>query len=127
MPDLNDKRAEKRLNYSWPMWFCKEYDSEFIQGQMAEISSTHMTFTCYSDSCPDAKDILLVKISVPKYMPDDEFEIKNFNHYCKVSRVDHINPFLRQIVVEFTIPLPFKPGEQKVTNQSALERQFCDF
>jgi len=127
MSDFNEKRCERRLSYGWPMWFCRENDAEFLQGQMVDVSSTHAAFTCNSQFCPEAKDILVTRISVPEYMSEDEFEAKDFTRFCTVFRVDQMNPLLKLIVVKFTAPLPFKPGEQKNANQAVLEQQFCDF
>ena len=127
MSDVNKRRSEKRLSYGWPMWFCLENDKEFIQGQMVDVSSTHAAFTCNSQFSPEAKDVIVARISVPEYISEDEFESKDFTRFCTVFRADYMNPLLKLIVVKFTAPLPFKPGEQKIANQKVLEQQFCDF
>ena len=127
MSDCNEKRSEKRLSYGWPMWFCRENDKEFVQGQMVDVSSTHAAFTYNSQFCPEAKEVLVARVNVPEYTSEDEFEVKDFTRFCTVFRVDRMNPLLRLIVVKFTAPLPFKPGEQEIASQAALEQQFCDF
>ena len=127
MSDFKEKRSEKRLSYGWSMSFCRENDKEFTQGQMVDISSTHAAFTCNENFNPTSKDVIVVRISVPKYTSKDKFEAKDFTRFCTVFRVDQMSPLLKLVVVKFTAPLPFKPGEQKFGNEAVLENRFSDF
>ena len=127
MSDFNERRPEKRLAYGWPMSFCRENDKDFIQGQMVNISSNHAAFTCDPRFNPDSKDVLVVQISMPKFTSKDKFEKRDYTRFCTIFRVDQMDPLLKLIVVKFTAPLAFRPGEQKFLNQTALENRFCDF
>ncbi len=109
------------------MQFCRENDKDFIQGQMVDVSSNHAAFTCNPQFNPDSKDVLVVKITVPEYTSKDKFEKRDYTRFCTLFRVDQMSPLLKLIVVKFTAPLPFKPGEQIFLNQTVLENQFSDF
>ena len=121
MSDFNESRSEKRLGYDWPMQFCQENDKKFIGGQMVDVSSTHAAFTCDPQFNLNARAILVVKISVPEYTSKDKFRAKDFTRFGTLFRVDLINPTLKLIVVKFTTPLSFKPGEQKFLNPAVLK------
>ena len=127
MQNFNEKRSEKRLVFGWPMQFCREKDKDFIQGQMVDVSRTHAAFTCNPQFNPDSKDVLVVKITVPEYTSKDKFEKRDYIRFCTLFRVDQMSPLLKLIVVKFTAPLPFRPGEQKFGNQAVLEQGLCDF
>jgi len=47
-----ERRAEKRLRYNWPIWFAQDFDDILTQGQMVDVSSRGAAFTCYADRCP---------------------------------------------------------------------------
>ena len=127
MQNFNEKRLEKRLSYGWPMQFCRENDKDFIQGQMVNISSNYAAFTCDPRFNPDSKDVLVVQISVPKFTSKDNYEEKKFVRFCRIFLLGKMDLSLNLIVVKFTVPLPFKPGEQRFLNQTVLENQFSDF
>ena len=122
-----NKGQRNVLSYGWPMQFCRENDKDFIQGQMVDVSSTHAAFTCNPQFNPDSKDVLVIKITVPEYTSKDKFEKRDYTCFCTLFRVDQMSPLLKLIVVKFTAPLPFKPGEQRFLNQTVLENQFSDF
>ena len=100
---------------------------EFTQGQMVDVSSTHAAFTFNSEVCPDDDDILVIRFSVPKFTSEDKYDIEDFTRSAAIYRVDQMDKLLKLIVVKFTEPLPFKPGEQEFVNKAILEHQFCDF
>jgi hypothetical protein len=112
MDGNNDRRREKRLSYYWPIWFAEDFNGTLSQGQMADVSSKAAAFTCYPDSCPFLGQQLTVRFSVPRYGPDDSFDLANFTCEGQVSRVDDVSRFSRRIALKFTKPLPFRPGEQ---------------
>ncbi len=116
MDKPNERRTEQRLRYYWPIWFAEDPNDILAQGQMVDVSSRGAAFTCYAnDGCPYHGQHITARFSVPRYGPDDSFDMANFTRSAHVCRVDNINSFLRRIAVQFAEPLPFKPGEQDTT------------
>ena len=121
MEENNDRRREQRLRYYWPIWFAEDVNSTLLQGQMVDISSRAAAFTCYaSDGCPNYGQHLTARFSVPRYGSEGSFDMANFTRSGYVYRIDNVNSYLRRVVVQFTEPLPFKPGEQEA---KVFERQ----
>ena len=113
MESTPERRREQRLRYHWPVWFAEDFAGILSQGQMVDVSSGGAAFTCYSNnSCPNPGQHITARFSVPRYRPDDSFDMREFIRRGHVCRVDSINPGLRRIAVRFFDPLPFKPGEQ---------------
>ena len=80
---------------------------------MIDISSRAAASTCHADnSCPYLGQHITTRFSVPRYGPDDSFDLANFDCSGHISRIDEVNSFLRRVVVQFAEPLPFRPGEQ---------------
>jgi hypothetical protein len=114
MNATNERRTEERLCYHWPIWFAEDFNGELSQGQMADISSRAAAFTCYADQqCPYPGQYVTARFSVPRYGPDDSFDMVDFVRSGHVHRIDGVNSALRRVVVQFSDPLPFRPGEQK--------------
>jgi len=115
MNTTREQRTEERLSYQWPIWFAEDFHDELSQGQMADVSSRAAAFTCYADDrCPRPGQYLTARFSVPQYGPDDSFDIVDFVRSGRVSRVDGVNNALRRVTLQFTEPLPFRPGEQNI-------------
>jgi hypothetical protein len=109
----NERRNEQRLRYHWPIWFAENFDGELTQGQMVDISSTGAAFACYSDgNCPYSGQYVTARFSVPRYGPDDSFDMEDFIRSGHVCRIDNLNKFSHRVAIQFANPLPFKPGEQ---------------
>ena len=108
-----ERRTEQRLRYFWPVWFAENPNHALSQGQMVDVSSKGAAFTCYADDgCPHIGQHIMARFSVPQYGRDDSFDMANFTRSGHVCRVDQVNSFLRRIAVQFSEPLPFRPGEQ---------------
>ena len=109
----NERRSEQRLRYYWPIWFAEDFNEALSQGQMLDISSRGAAFTCHADdTCPYLGQEITARFSVPRFGPDDSFDMANFTRSGHICRVDDVNTFLRRVAVQFVEPLPFKPGEQ---------------
>jgi hypothetical protein len=109
----NERRNEQRLRYHWPVWFAENFDEELTQGQMVDISSTAASFTCYANgSCPYPGQQIAARFSVPRYGPDDSFDMADFKISGHICRINDLNRFSRRVAIRFANPLPFKPGEQ---------------
>jgi hypothetical protein len=122
-----ERRTEQRLRYQWPIWFAENFDGILAQGQMADISSRGAAFTCYADeSCPNPGQYIKARFSVPRYRPDEAFDMADFTRSGHICRVDSVNSYLRRVAIQFAEPLPFKPGEQADTGaESDSESTFA--
>ncbi len=113
-----ERRREKRLRYNWPVWFAEDFNDVLVQAQMVDISSGGAAFTCYADKCPYDGQHITTRFSVPRYGEDASFDLENFVRHGRICRVDQLSPFIRRVAVQFSEPLPFKPGE--ITDTEAL-------
>jgi len=113
MTMTSERRTEQRLCYHWPIWFAEDYRGELSQGQMVDLSSRAAAFTCYADErCPHPGQQMTARFSIPRYGPEDSFDMVDFVRSGHVYRVDGVNHSLRRVVLQFAEPLPFRPGEQ---------------
>ena len=123
MDKNNERRRERRLRYHWPVWFAEDFNEVLTQGQMVDICSGGAAFTCYEhENCPDPGQHITARFSVPRFGPEDSFDMAGFIRSGCVCRVDHVNSSLRRVAVQFAEPLPFKPGEQAGTKFDAQQR-----
>ena len=92
---------------------------------MLDISSRGAAFTCPADdTCPYLGQEITARFSVPRFGPNDSFDMANFTRSAHVCRVDNVNSFLRRIAVQFAEPLPFKPGEQNTCEAEIQTKNF---
>jgi len=118
----DERRAEERLHYHWPIWFAEDVNGELGQGQMTDISSRAAAFTCRADyQCPHPGQHLTARFSVPRYGDDGAFDVADFVRWGHISRVDEVNSVLRRVTMHFGEPLPFRPGEQENPLEPAEE------
>ncbi|MBE0534467.1 MAG: PilZ domain-containing protein [Phycisphaerae bacterium] len=126
MMENNERRIEKRLRYSWPVWFAENYNDLLTQGQMIDISSTGAAFSCYADRCPWPGQQITARFSVPKYDQDNSFDLENFIRDGHICRIDEISPFVRRVAIQFADPLPFRPGETETDADADETMQRAD-
>lgn len=113
MDTTSERRMEQRLSYHWPIWFAQDLNDDLSQGQMVDVSSRGAAFTCYADDrCPHPGQHLTARFSIPQYGRDDSFDMVDFIRAGHVCRVDGVNPALRRVAIQFSEPLPLRPGEQ---------------
>jgi hypothetical protein len=104
---------EQRLCYHWPIWFAHDPNGDLSQGQMVDLSSKGAAFTCYADDrCPYPGQYLTARFSIPQYGRDNSFDMVDFIRAGHVCRVDGVNNALRRVAIQFSEPLPLRPGEQ---------------
>jgi glutathione S-transferase len=121
MMTTSERRTEERLCYQWPIWFAEDFHGELSQGQMADVSSRAAAFTCYADEqCPYPGQHLTARFSVPRYGVEKSFDLVDFVRTGRVYRVDDIHGAIRRVAIQFTEPLPFRPGEQTLTPADSL-------
>jgi len=113
MNTTSERRTEQRLSYQWPIWFAQDLNGDLSQGQMVDLSSRGAAFTCYADDrCPYPGQHLTARFSIPQYGRDDSFDLMDFIRAGRVCRVDGVNNSLRRVAIQFSEPLPLRPGEQ---------------
>ena len=108
-----ERRSEQRLRHYRPIWFAEDFDKGPSQGQMFDISSSGMAFTCDSDEtyiCPGQQ--ITARFSVPCFDSAKFPETVSFERTGCICRVNDLNSLSRRIALQFAQPLPFKPGEQ---------------
>ena len=119
MSNSPERRKEKRLSYNWPVWFAEDYNDVLTQGQMVDISSDSAMFTCYADGCPRHGERITARFSVPRYGPDESFDLENYIRSGHVCRIEEVSNYVRRVAFQFAEPLPFKPGE--IADTESLE------
>lgn len=119
----NERRREQRLRYHWPVWFAEDFNESLSQGQMVDVSSAGAAFTCQADEhCPYVGQHLTARFSVPRFWPEEAFDMANFTRSGRICRVDDVNQLSRRVAMQFAEPLPFKPGEQADSESDAQLR-----
>lgn len=118
-----DRREENRLRYHWPIWFAEDFNGLLSQGQMVDITSRGAAFSCpANNSCPHPGQVLTTRFSVPKLDGDNSFNMASFTRQSYICRIDDINAYTRRVAIQFTEPLPFKPGLQVESQAQCTER-----
>ena len=109
----NELRTEHRLLYRWPIWFSEESSGEMMQGQIVDITSEAVAFTCYAyEICLSPSQEITAYFSVPLCGLGGSFAVRNFTRSGYAYRIDQVNKMLYRITTQFIEPLPFRPGEQ---------------
>jgi hypothetical protein len=116
-PSFEEHRREQRLRYPRAIEFAGESIEGFSEGQMVDVSSGGMAFTCRAGKgCPRPGQKLTTRFFVPRFNSDGSFDALDFTRLGRTCRVDDVNKYLRRIAVQFAEPLPFKPAEQTANN-----------
>jgi hypothetical protein len=108
-----ERRKERRLRNYHPIWFAEDLGREPMLGQMADICSGGMAFTCDSDDdylCPGQQ--ITTRFNVPRFGSGSFPEAVSFERTGSICRVDGSNSLSRRVAIQFAEPLPFKPAEQ---------------
>jgi hypothetical protein len=125
MDDTPERRREQRMRYHWPVWFAEDFAGVLSQGQMVDVCSRGAAFTCFADkSCPHPGQHITARFSVPRYRPDESFDVTDFIRAGFICRIDQLNASLRRVAIRFFEPLPFKPGElesSQLNDEQVLE------
>jgi len=112
--DFRERRREHRLKLNGSIWFNPDGEDKTLQGQLVDINSNGMAFTCYNKKgIPDSGQQITARFSVPCFTPDGSIQNRKFTRTAKVCRVGNANSYLKRVAVQFAEPLPFKPAEQK--------------
>jgi hypothetical protein len=112
MDKFDDRRRLQRLHFNWPVWFAEDFNGLLFQGQMSDVSVGGMSFTYQKDHkqlSPGQQ--VMIRFSVPRLGPDNDFGMANFTRACYVRDVSSLNCRLNRAAVQFAQPLPFDPNE----------------
>ena len=123
MDKTNEQRAEQRLTYGWPVHFTRDDREKAFPGQIVDVSSEGIAFLYHADeNCPRPGQLLTTNFGTPHFGHSDSFDTVLFNRIGRVSRLDELSSQVRRVVVQFTEPLFYKPGEQNISESDAQNR-----
>ncbi len=123
MDKANEQRAEQRLSYRWPVHFTQNDKEKVFPGQIVDVSSEGIAFLCRSDeNCPHLGQLLKINFGTPHFGHSNSFDTVLFNRIGRISRLDKLSSQVHRVVVQFTEPLFFKPGEQDISESDAQIR-----
>jgi len=113
MDRTSNERREKRLRYQWTVLFTAGSNKTISEGLMVDVSSGGLAFRCpVGEHCPQVGQQVVAHFSIPVDKLYDPLSMNSFTRVGRALRVEAINPFLRQVAIEFDEPLPLKPGAQ---------------
>jgi hypothetical protein len=87
MDTESDRREEKRLQYSWPLWFGYNETGEFLRGQVVDLSSNIVSFTIPENRSPRPGSHVLTRFSYP-LASEVQFDMASYYDWSEVIRVD---------------------------------------
>ena len=113
MDNSIEQRREERLECQWPLWFAGDTGESLAQGEMIDVSSGGLAFTCNANQrTPSTGERLVLHFSVPRSSCSDSFDMAKFTRTAHICGTGNMEPSLLRVSVEFEEPLPFKPIEQ---------------
>ena len=117
MERAKERRKEQRLHCHWSLWFTEGLGKTLYQGQVLDISSEGVAFTCPpGKNFPHPGQKVVTHFSVPRFGSDDASDMTIFNRSSCIYRVDTIDESLYRVAVRFDEPLPFKPSKFEAAN-----------
>jgi len=119
MQSATDRRREKRIQFSWPLWFGYEENGQFIRGQVVDLSRSGVGFKVVEHECPPVGTHVLTRFSYPLEQ-EDHFTMDNYYHWAEVLRVDEASYGSRRVAMRLHQPLEHDFGKSLET-ESALE------
>ena len=124
--NFSERRREQRLYYRRPMWYFQSLNKARHKGQMVDVSSNGMGFTCsISDQNLLANtQKITTRIDVPLFGKDGSYDLVRFDRTGQIRRVEKVNNSIHRVALEFTQSLPFKPAEQGQPN-SMVEKKLA--
>ena len=113
MNKAENGRREARLRYQWTVLFAEDSKQTVSEGLMVDIASGGLAFRCDAgENCPRVGQKLVTHFSIPSSEVYDSSSMMSFTRTGRVLRIEILNPFLRQVAVQFDEPLPLKPFEK---------------
>ncbi len=120
---FSERRREQRLYYRRPMWYFQSLNKARHKGQMLDISSNGMGFTCFmpEQSPLAARQTISTRLDVPLFCKDGSYDMVRFDRTGQIRRVEKVNNSTHRVALQFSQALPFKPAEQGLPN-SIMEK-----
>jgi len=113
MEEPQNKRAEERLHYQWPVLFAKDFTEAVSEGVMTDVSSGGIAFLCKADeNYPQVGQELALRFSIPHSDKDLSYNITSLSRTGRVLRVDIKSNSMCQVSVQFNKPLTLKPCQE---------------
>lgn len=117
MDRTNERRKELRVYCHWSIWFTEGIGKMLYHGQMLDISSEGVAFTCPPEkNFPNPGQKVTTHFSVPRLGLDDASDMTTFTRISHIYRVDNIGKSLCRVAVRFDEPLELKPNKLKAVN-----------
>lgn len=119
----NEKRAEQRLRYRWPVRFMIRAKQKPLAGQIVDVTSRGLAFLYHAgEHCPAPDQLVTTSFGVPHFNSHGSFDTVFFNRVGRVCRVDSLNDKVNRVAIQFAEPLFFRPGEQDISESDAQQR-----
>ena len=119
----NEKRAEQRLRYRWPVRFAMRVRQKPLSGQIVDVTSRGLAFLYHpGENCPHPDQFVKTSFGVPHFNSHGSFDTVFFNRVGRVCRVDSLSGKVNRVAIQFAEPLFFRPGEQDITESDAQQR-----
>lgn len=106
----DERRAEPRLRYLWPLWYSQDGNLDVQQGRMVDLSSGGASFLASHADHPQPGDEVWVRGSYP-ILEDGAFGMASFTTMGRVLRAERAQAMQRRIAVRFKSPLEQIPVE----------------
>jgi len=123
---LDERRREQRLYYRRPMWYSESSNKTRYKGQMVDVSSHGMGFTCRvtKENPLVTNQQITTRLDVPLFGTDSNYDMVRFDRAGRICRIEKVNSSIHRIALQFAQPLPFKPAEQGLPN-SVMEQKLA--
>ena len=117
MEKTKEQRKEERLECRWPVWCAKGFGKTLYHGQMLDISSQGLAFTCRADKeFPGPGQQVTIHFSVPRFGPNESSNMTIFTRISRIHRVEDVDGSLHRVAVQFDEPLAFEPSKLEAVN-----------
>lgn len=110
MKDFHEKRSEQRLKYDWLIRFGKDFQYDFKEGRMYDLSSESACFVCKKDASPRPSDKIVLNFTIPRLSKEYRTEGISFTRSGIVCKVEGFNEEENRIIMRFDVPLDVEPA-----------------
>jgi hypothetical protein len=105
-----ERRRDKRIRFSWPIWFGYSELGELFKGQAIDLSRNGVGFAIDANRCPGVGEHILTRFSYPSNL-NGTFEIDSYFHWAEVIRVDNMYPGRCRVAMQLHERLAYDPDE----------------